>query len=62
MARIPFTKRKVIRAVEAARMAGLRVIGIKADGTVMVEDGDVPIAPVESDRHDVPVDNSWDDR
>ena len=47
---LPFTEASIRRAVKAARAAGLRVTGIRADGTIMVEDGengtsDVHIAP-----------------
>jgi hypothetical protein len=41
---IPFTQAKVTRAIAAAQKAGLRVIGIKPDGTVLVQEGDAPIA------------------
>ncbi|MBI1202584.1 MAG: hypothetical protein GC182_08740 [Rhodopseudomonas sp.] len=35
---LPFTKASIRRAVEGARQAGLTVIGIAADGTVLTED------------------------
>jgi hypothetical protein len=35
---VPFTKARLRRAIEAAREAGLRVIGIRADGTLIVDD------------------------
>jgi hypothetical protein len=59
---IPFTQAKVTRAIAAARKAGLRVIGIKPDGTVLVQEGDAPIVPVEVTRQDAPAGTSWDDR
>jgi Mrp family chromosome partitioning ATPase len=37
---LPSTEASVRRAVSAARKAGLRVVGIRADGMVMVQDGD----------------------
>jgi hypothetical protein len=37
---LPFTKARLRRAIEAAREAGLRVIGIRSDGTLLVNDGD----------------------
>ena len=45
--RQPFTQAKVKRAISAARAAGLRVIGIRTDGTVLVQEGDAPIAAQE---------------
>jgi hypothetical protein len=59
---IPFTQAKVTRAIAAAQKAGLRVIGIKPDGTVLVQEGDAPIAPVDTSRQDAPSGTSWDDR
>jgi len=35
---IPFTQATLRRAIAAARKAGLRVVGIRPDGTVIVED------------------------
>jgi hypothetical protein len=37
---IPFTKARLRRAIEAAREAGLRVTGIRPDGTLLLNDGD----------------------
>jgi hypothetical protein len=39
---IPFTKAQIKRAIEAAREAGLRVRGIAPDGTVLLEERDLP--------------------
>lgn len=62
MARIPFTKAKVKRAIDAAREAGLRVTGIRPDGTVeVVEEGAAPIVPGAATEQDAPVKTSWDD-
>lgn len=61
-ARPPFTKARITKAVTAAREIGLRVVGIRvSDGVVLVQDGDAPIAPFESDRQTTPAGNSWDD-
>jgi hypothetical protein len=49
---LPFTQAGLQRAIRAARKAGLRVTGIRADGTLIVNDGDNPvldIAPVAPD-------------
>ncbi len=51
-ARLPFTKARVNRAIEAAREAGLRVIGIRPDGTVLVQEGDAPIVPIGEQKQD----------
>lgn len=39
---IPFTQAAVKRAIAAAQRSGLRVVGIKSDGTVMVDSGETP--------------------
>jgi hypothetical protein len=44
---LPFTKARLRRAIEAAREAGLRVIGIRPDGTLIVDDN--------SQNHEEPV-------
>lgn len=51
-ARAPFTKASLERAIAAAKRAGLRVTGIRADGTVLVQDSDAPIAPLEPQGQD----------
>lgn len=61
-ARLPFTQAKVLRAVAAAKKAGLRVTAIRPDGTVLVQEGDASIAPDEAERQDAPAGTSWDDR
>ena len=59
---VPFTQAKVRRAIAAAKGAGLRVVGIRPDGTVLVQEGDAPIVPAEERRQDAPAGTSWDDR
>jgi hypothetical protein len=39
---IPFTKARLRRAIEAAREAGLRVTGIRPDGTLIVDENPQP--------------------
>jgi len=51
-ARIPFTQATILRAIAAAEKAGKRVTGIRADGTVLVQDGDAPVAPLEHQEQD----------
>lgn len=41
---LPFTERSLRRAIGAARKAGLRVTGIRADGTLFVEESTAPVA------------------
>jgi len=38
--RLPFTQASLRRAITAARKEGLRVAGIRFDGTLLVNDGD----------------------
>jgi hypothetical protein len=49
---IPFTKARLRRAIQAAREAGLRVTGIRPDGTLIVDDSPQthPEEPVEEDQ------------
>ena len=48
---VPFTKARLRRAIEAAREAGLRVTGIRPDGTLIVDDNpQAPEKPVEQER------------
>ncbi len=59
---LPFTQAKVKRAIAAAKASGLRVTGIRPDGTVEVDDGTAPIVPEGAERQSVPAaDTSWDD-
>ena len=44
---MPFTQASINRAVKAARKAGLRVTGISANGTVLVQEADEPLAMPE---------------
>ena len=60
---LPFTQAKVTRAIAAAKKAGLRVTGIRPDGTVLVQEADAPIAPDDTGEHyPAPAGTSWDDR
>jgi hypothetical protein len=45
------TRAQVCRNIDAARLKGLRIAGIRPDGTIVTyEDGNNPFAPV--DQHD----------
>lgn len=51
------TQAQVRRLIKAAQAQGLRIAGIKPDGTVITyQDGDNPLAPV--DQHDSALQNS----
>ena len=48
---LPFTKARLRRAIQAAREAGLRVTGIRPDGTLIVDDNpQAPDKAVEQER------------
>lgn len=62
---MPFTEATIRRAVSGARKAGLRVVAIRADGTVIVHDGDgapppLPYTPVVGET--APSPSKWEDR
>jgi hypothetical protein len=57
---LPFTEHSMRRAIVAARKAGLRVTGIRADGTLVVQESADPVAElVSSVQPDAP--SIWDD-
>jgi hypothetical protein len=61
---LPFTEASIRRAVNGARKAGLRVISIRPDGMVMVQDGDdePPLLVAKSQEHQiVPPSSKWKD-
>jgi hypothetical protein len=48
---LPFTKARLRRAIDVAREAGLRVTGIRPDGTLIVDDNPQALEkPVEEER------------
>ena len=60
---LPFTEASLQRAIRAARKSGLRVTGIRSDGTLLVNDGDnVPdsVAPSHTDS-DTTALSKWGD-
>ena len=59
---LPFTQAGLRRAIAAARKEGLRVRGIRPDGTLIVDDGDDGRLP-ELAAHDVDVaePSKWSD-
>ena len=63
--RLPFTQASIRRAINGARKAGLRVVAIGADGTLMVHDGDdlsgpLPCASNVSENASAP--SKWEDK
>ena len=48
----PYTQRAIERAIKAALGAGLKVIGVRPDGTVLTEDkgAAAPISPLTAPR------------
>jgi hypothetical protein len=64
-AALPFTQAGVCRAIKAAHKAGLRVTGIRPDGTVIVSDGEPdgsmpPVALHDSGSQNA-TSSKWDD-
>ena len=60
---LPFTQAGLKRAIRAARNAGLRVVGIRPDGTFLVNDGDNSgscVAPLHPNS-DTEVPSKWRD-
>jgi hypothetical protein len=57
---LPFTQASLKRAIAAARAAGLRVTGIRPDGTVLVEDPLLPSTHASPSDGGVPYD-VWSD-
>jgi hypothetical protein len=58
--RLPFTQASLCRAIKAARKEGLRVAGIRPDGTLIVHDGAETIADgALLDHHKTP--SKWED-
>jgi hypothetical protein len=45
--RATFTQAQIRRVIQAAQREGLRIAGIRADGTVVVFEGENPLVPVD---------------
>lgn len=57
------TQAQVRRNIKAARLEGLRIAGIRPDGTLIVRDGNTPLSPTldfEVDEQAAPV-SKWGD-
>jgi hypothetical protein len=55
------TNASIRRAILAAQKAGLRVTGIRADGTVLVQNDDNPLAPYSETVPTSLAPSKWDD-
>jgi hypothetical protein len=58
---LPFTEHGLRRAIKAVHKSGLHVAGVRPDGTVLVHDGDNPLAPVAAAPHDAEALRRWGD-
>jgi hypothetical protein len=58
---LPFTRAGLKRAILAAQAAGLRVAGIRPDGTIVVNDENNPLAGGVTGQHDVDALRRWGD-
>ena len=58
---LPFTQASIRRAILAAQKAGLCVIGIKSDGTVLTGDNPAALVPAGSGRQDDAEPSKWAD-
>jgi hypothetical protein len=60
---VRFTQASLRRTIAAARKEGLRIVGIRPDGTVITKDGDNPepnVAAIETD-YDTASISKWRD-
>ena len=55
--KMAFTEASIRRAAQGARKAGLRVIAIRPDGTVIVDQGDGPLPGLAPP---LPLPSKWD--
>jgi hypothetical protein len=58
---LPFTEHSLRRAIVGARKAGLRVTGIRADGTLVVQDSADPVAELAAHMHPADTSSRWED-
>lgn len=58
---LPFTQAGLKRAILAVQAAGLRVAGIRPDGTIVVYEENNPLADELTDQHDVDALRRWGD-
>jgi hypothetical protein len=58
---LPFTEHSLRRAIVGARKAGLRVTGIRADGTLVVQDSADTVAELVAPMHAADTSSRWED-
>lgn len=60
---LPFTQATVRRAIAAAHRSGLRVVGIRPDGTVIVDGGENPhpLIPADVTNGQASAPSKWED-
>jgi hypothetical protein len=58
---LPFTEHGLLRAIKAVHKSGLHVAGVRPDGTVLVYDGDNPLALVDAAPQDTDALRRWGD-
>jgi Mrp family chromosome partitioning ATPase len=58
---LPFTEHSMRRAITAARKAGLRVTGIRANGTLFVQDSADPVAELAAQAQPSEAPSKWAD-
>ena len=58
---LPFTQAALTCAIKAAMKAGLRVMGVRPDGTVLVQNADQPLEPVRDWTPTADPPSKWDD-
>lgn len=60
---LPITELAVRRAIRAARKEGLRVVGIRCDGTLIVDSGDNPhpLIPAQAPEGHAAAPQGWEE-
>lgn len=58
---LPFTEHSLRRAIVGARKAGLRVIGIRPDGMLVVQESSDPVADLVVQMHPTDAPSRWED-
>jgi len=60
---LPFTQAGLRRAIKAARDSGLRITGIRPDGTLVVNDGENPLPDIapSSGESEASANSRWGD-
>ncbi|WP_338821603.1 hypothetical protein [Bradyrhizobium septentrionale] len=60
---LPFTEASLARAIKAVKRAGLHVIGVRPDGTVITSDHPIEVTSlIPQDGHNESVPSKWEDQ